>query len=109
TTLGRPTTSAVAYGRGYRSSTVASAPGAPSLLLPVVSRTRSPATSPLARCQPAAAQTSVSDEAWRRGAATGAGAATTQTAPRLATASASAARACSHSAGRGCSPPSATP
>ena len=88
---------------------MASAPGAPSLLLAVVSRTRSPATSPLARCQPAAVQTSVSDEAWRSGAATGAGAATTQMAPRLATASASAARACSQSDGRGWSPLSATP
>ena len=72
-------------------------------------RTRSPATSPLARCQPAAVQTSVSDDAWRSGAATGAGVAMTQTAPRLATASASAASACSQSDGRDCSPPSATP
>ena len=53
------------------------------------------------------------DERERRGvakwAATGAGVAMTQTAPRLATASASAASACSQSDGRDCSPPSATP
>src|ERR1700694_4733877 len=93
-TLGRPSTSATAYGRGYRRGTIAPAPGAPTLLLVVVTRTRRPVTSPCARCQPAAAQVSVREDTCANGAARGAGAAITPTAPRLLTVSANAARAC---------------